>query len=126
VPTRWIVDGMNVIGARPDGWWRDRPGAVRRLHEALLGATAEGESIVLVLDGPGRAVAGEPRSGVRTVVAPSPGPNAADREIVRLVEADPAPAEVRVVTSDRALAERVRELGAGVEGAGAFRRRLGL
>jgi uncharacterized protein YaiI (UPF0178 family) len=59
-------------------------------------------------------------------VAPSPGPNAADREIVRLVEADPAPAEVRVVTSDRALAERVRELGAGVEGAGAFRRRLGL
>ena len=33
--TRWIVDGMNVIGSRPDGWWRDRRGAMRRLVEEL-------------------------------------------------------------------------------------------
>ena len=52
------------------------------------------------------------------------GPVTADDEIVRLVEADPTPERLRVVTSDRALAARVRRLGASVEGAGAFRRRL--
>ena len=33
--TRWIVDGMNVIGSRPTGWWRDRPGAMRGLVAEL-------------------------------------------------------------------------------------------
>jgi uncharacterized protein YaiI (UPF0178 family) len=126
VPARWIVDGMNVIAARPDGWWRDRPGAVRRLHEALLRAAAGGGGpVVLVLDAPGRDLADEAGSGVRTIVAPGPGPDAADREIARLVEADPEPGEILVVTSDAALADRVRGLGARVEGAGTFRRRLG-
>jgi uncharacterized protein YaiI (UPF0178 family) len=126
VPARWIVDGMNVIGARPDGWWRDRPGAVRRLHEALLRAAADGGGpVVLVLDAPGRDLADEAGSGVTTIVAPGPGPDAADRKIVRLVEADPEPGEIMVVTSDGALADRVRGLGARVEGAGTFRRRLG-
>ena len=31
-----VVDGANVVGSRPDGWWKDRAGAARRLHEALL------------------------------------------------------------------------------------------
>jgi hypothetical protein len=38
---RWLVDGMNVIGARPDGWWRDRPGAQRRLAEKLAARARE-------------------------------------------------------------------------------------
>ena len=32
---RWVVDASNVIGSRPDGWWRDRAGAARRLVAAL-------------------------------------------------------------------------------------------
>jgi len=34
-PLRLVVDAANVIGSRPDGWWRDRAGAVRRLRDAL-------------------------------------------------------------------------------------------
>jgi hypothetical protein len=56
--------------------------------------------------------------------APQPRPDAADDEIVRRIEADPEPGSIRVVTSDRRLAERVRSAGAAVEGAGPFRARL--
>jgi uncharacterized protein YaiI (UPF0178 family) len=58
---------------------------------------------------------------VTVVRAPRRGRNAADDEIVRLLEHDP---DAHVVTSDADLATRVRVLGAAVEGAGAFRRRL--
>ena len=53
--------------------------------------------------------------------APRRGRNAADDEIVRLVEEEP---DALVVTSDAELVARVRALGARVEGAGTFRRRL--
>jgi predicted RNA-binding protein with PIN domain len=56
--------------------------------------------------------------------ATTSGPDAADDEITRLVAADPEPHELTVVTSDRTLAQRVREHGANVVGAGPFRRRL--
>ena len=49
---RLVVDGMNVIGSRPDGWWRDRDGAVRRLLAKLQAlAHTDGDDITLVLDG---------------------------------------------------------------------------
>ena len=119
---RWLVDGMNVIGSRPDGWWRDRDGAVRDLVEALdaLAAGADPQ-VAVVFDG--RPVELHPRR-VAVRFAPRSGPNAADHEIVHLVEGDPDRGSLTVVTSDRALAERVRALGAAVEGAGGFRRRL--
>ena len=122
--TRWLVDGMNVIGSRPDGWWRDRPGAARRLAERLrVFAAATGDEVTLVLDAAPPDLAAE-GDGVRVVVAPRPGRGAADDEIARRVGADPQPSSLRVVTSDAALAARVRALGAQVEGAGGFRRRL--
>jgi predicted RNA-binding protein with PIN domain len=124
---RWIVDAMNVIGSRPDGWWRDREGAVRRLHAALADVVRRGgEEVALVLDAPVPGLEERSPPGLMVVAAPRPRPNAADDEIVRLVAADPDPARLRVVTSDSALAERVRRLGASVEGAGAFRRRFGI
>ena len=122
---RYLVDGMNVIGARPDAWWRDLDGAVVRLARCLAGwQAALRADVAVVFDGrppPGLdeldlgglelAFAGEGRS--------------ADDEIVRRVGIDPAPRTVRVVTSDRALRERVRVAGAGeVVGAGRFRRLL--
>jgi hypothetical protein len=123
---RWLVDAMNVIGSRPDGWWRDRPGAVRRLHAALAGFVREsGDEVVLVLDASVSALAERSPPGLTVVTAPRPRPNAADDVIVGLVERDPDPRRLRVVTSDAALAARVRRLGAAVEGAGAFRRRIG-
>jgi predicted RNA-binding protein with PIN domain len=124
-PVRWIVDAMNVIGSRPDGWWRDREGAVRRLHGALAAFVRDGgEEVVLVLDAPVAGLLERSPAGLTVLAAPRPRPNAADDEIVRLVEADPDPGRLHVATSDAALAERVRGLGASVEGARAFRSRL--
>ena len=121
---RWLVDGMNVIGSRPDGWWRDRDGAVRRLAGELAGyARATGEPVAVVFDG--RAMDLDP--GVAEGLDASwagPGRDAADGRIAELVEADAEPATIRVVTSDRALADRVRAAGAEIVSAGAFRRRL--
>ncbi|MBL0885163.1 RNA-binding protein [Myceligenerans sp. I2] len=109
---------MNVIGTRPDGWWRDRTGAMRRLAAQVdHWARSVDDDVVLVLDGSPRDLGVVER--VRVVWAPG-GRNAADDRIVELVTASDDPTAVRVVTSDRELAERVRDLGADVRGSGAF------
>ena len=119
--TRWIVDASNVIGARPNGWWRDRAGATRRLLEQLR---ALDDEILVVLDAGPPDLAG--REGTLEVaIAPRRGRDAADDEIVRRLADDPDPSSICVVTSDRALAARVREHGAGVMGARTFLDRLG-
>jgi predicted RNA-binding protein with PIN domain len=119
---RWLVDGMNVVGARPDGWWRDRTGAMERLTAALDALAREtGDSVTVVFDGRPRPVAAE-RVDVR--FATRRGPNAADDDIAALAAADADPASLSVVTSDSALAERVAAAGARAVGAGEFRRRL--
>jgi predicted RNA-binding protein with PIN domain len=121
---RVIVDGMNVIGSRPTGWWRDRPGAMRELTAQLIvHAERTGDSIVVVFDGEPFDLAGAGAVEVR--FATRRGPNAADDDIAALVEADEDPAGITVVTSDSGLAGRVRAAGGDVTGAGAFRRLLG-
>jgi len=121
--SRWIVDGMNVIGSRPTGWWRDRPGAMRGLVAELDEfATRERDDVTVVFDGKPFDLEGD---GVRVLFASRRGPNAADDDIAALVERDEAPGELSVVTSDGDLARRVRDAGAAVVGAGEFRRRLG-
>jgi predicted RNA-binding protein with PIN domain len=125
MPARLIVDGNNVIGSRPDGWWRDRAGATRALVERI-GAWAEaaGEDVVVVFDGrPPAGLPAPPRVDVR--FAERGGANAADDVIAALVAGDAEPATLRVVTSDAGLARRVREHGAEVLGARGFRDRLG-
>jgi hypothetical protein len=120
---RWMVDAMNVIGSRPDGWWRDRAGATERLLDALEPFAAGEDEVVVVLDA-GRPEQAGRRGNLEVVLAPRRGRNAADDEIVARLERDPDPASVRVVTSDGALADRVGALGGQVEGAGEFRARL--
>ena len=120
---RWLIDASNVIGSRPDGWWRDREGATRRLIDELREFAAGGEQVTVVLDaGPPEWAGSE--GDLEVAIAPRRGRDAADDEIARRLDADPDPGSVRVVTSDAALAARARERGARVEGAGAFRRRL--
>jgi predicted RNA-binding protein with PIN domain len=122
VATRWLVDGMNVIGSRPDGWWRDRTGAMRALAAELDRFSAQrGEQVAVVFDGRPREI---PAERVQVRFAARAGRNAADDDIARAVEEDAAPGELRVVTSDADLAARVRAAGGEVEGAGTFRRRL--
>lgn len=124
--TRFVVDGMNVIGAQADGWWRDRDAAVRRLLARLQQAAhRSGDQITLVLDG--RPLADVPEGthrGVTVQYALRRGRDAADDRIVDLVETDADADKPRVVTSDRALTGRVTVLGATTEGVRAFLRRL--
>jgi hypothetical protein len=120
---RLLVDGMNVLGARPDGWWRDRPGAIARLAGALDTLAAGGaDEVRVVFDGRPVPLPALRHADVR--FASRRGRDAADDDVAALVAADPDPGALVVVTSDAALAGRVRAAGARVEGAGAFRPRL--
>ena len=123
---RLIVDGMNVIGSRPTGWWRDRDGAKRALIATLQDfADSSGASVTVVLDG--RPLAGVPEGshdGVRVLYAPRRGRDAADDRIVELVEGDTQPETLVVVTSDGELRRRVQRLGAEVLGSSQLLRRI--
>ncbi len=120
---RYLVDGMNVIGTRPDAWWRDRHQAMVRLVDLLeRWVAASGDDVTVVFEMP-------PSPAIRSTVihvahAPRGRANSADDEIVRRLVADPSPNEVRVVTSDRWLADRSRAAGATVEPASTFRSAL--
>ena len=119
---RWLVDGMNVIGSRPDGWWRDRRGAQRALIDRLEAfAAATGDEVAVVFDGRPLELAGEGRVQVGFA---SDGRGAADDAIAEWVAEDPDPAGITVVTSDAELAARVSRAGAEVAPSGSFRRRL--
>lgn len=120
---RLLVDGMNVIGTRPDGWWRDRHGAMVRLVDSLERlAAASGDDVTVVFE---RRPSPPISSTVIEVAhAPRPRPNSADDEIARLVAAESEPSRTRVITSDRGLADRARQAGASVEPAASFRTRL--
>jgi len=119
---RWLVDGMNVIGSRPDGWWRDRRAAMKRLIDELERfAKASGDDVAVVLDGRPFPLEGDGRVDVG--FAPG-GPNAADHAIADWVRDDADPSTLTVVTSDRELEDAVRAGGAQLLGSGAFRRRL--
>ncbi|HEX6449300.1 MAG TPA: hypothetical protein VF060_07560 [Trebonia sp.] len=134
-----VVDAANVMGSRPDGWWRDRAGAAVRLHEDLLRLAERGVRVpddgsgdsrhsgdergdepggdeaefVLVLEGAARAAMSRINPGkVRVVVAPGSG----DDAIVDLVRE--VPGRCMVVTADRELRRRVGALGAAVLGPG--------
>lgn len=124
-----IVDAANVVGARPDGWWRDRPGAARRLAGRIVAALtvdpaplADGLGhphadlqVHLVLEGAAAGVQDLPTHPRLTVVRAT----ADGDETIATVAAGLAPeAPVLVVTADRALKERVRAVGASTAGPG--------
>jgi predicted RNA-binding protein with PIN domain len=117
---RWLIDGMNVIGTRPDAWWRDRHAAMVRLVDMLeRWAAAGGEDVTVVFEQP-------PVPPIRSTVievahAPKPRRDSADDEIMRLLAAALQPGAIRVVTSDHWLGQRVRATGATVEAAAPFR-----
>jgi len=113
---RLVVDAANVVGSVPDGWWRDRLGANRRLRDALAVVAVRGLphlglagplEVVLVVEGAARGL--EPIEGVSVVPAVGSG----DDAIVAIVAGDP---DTVVVTADRGLRARVEALGAEVIG----------
>ncbi len=119
-----VVDAMNVIGSVPDGWWKDRDDALRRLVEAVAEHDF-GEWVVVVADGrPVDRVPAGTRGDVELRYAGRSDRDAADDDIVALVDQLHDDEPVTVVTSDRGLTDR---LPPSVRSAGAltFRRRVG-
>jgi predicted RNA-binding protein with PIN domain len=118
-----LIDGNNVMGSRPDGWWRDRAAAGGRLVGRVRAwAEAQDRPATIVFDQPVRLPADGDGGAVTVVLARRRGRDAADDRIVELL--DDAGEPVEVVTSDRGLAERVRARGGRVTSAGAFLRTL--
>lgn len=123
-PPLVVVDGANVVGSVPDGWWRDRQGAAERLRDALVAVAAKGIpgtgpfttaplDLLLVVEGAARRVSAVP--GVRVSAAPGSGD---DRivHVVRTAREESPDRPVLVVTADRELRARVTALGADVAG----------
>ena len=128
-----VVDAANVVGSRPDGWWRDRAGAADRLLSrlALLGraglevdepATAPDLPVVrrwpavqAVLEG--RAVDAEDTTGVQVVRVDRDGDSAV---VAQVGEATRAGRRVTAVTADRELSARVLDAGGRVMRPGAL------
>ncbi|WP_235564638.1 hypothetical protein [Modestobacter sp. Leaf380] len=111
-----LIDTANVLGSRPDGWWRDRAGATARLLDRVAGvdwpavATPSGspvDAVVAVVEGRARDVP-EP-AGVRLVRAPGSGDDA-------IVATAAGESDVLLVTADRGL--RARLPGAETVGPG--------
>lgn len=109
-----VVDGANVVGSRPTGWWRDRAGAAKRLHQAIAAADLEYDVVVLVLEG--QAKRGQP-AGADGVVQTVHAQGSGDDTIVDQVRARTADGDdVVVVTADRELKQRVAAAGGGSVG----------
>jgi hypothetical protein len=111
-----LIDAANVIGSRPTGWWKDRPGAARAFVERLRAAAGTGplaDALVVVLEGKSRQGV-EPGvvDGVTVLHAPGSGDDA-----LVAVLADAA-GPVTLVSADRALRQRAEALGARVASPG--------
>jgi predicted RNA-binding protein with PIN domain len=122
--TTLLVDGNNVIGSVPDGWWRDRPGAVLRLVARLqCFVVATGTALHVVFDVAQPDLIEGDHDGIVVHYATRRGRDAADDRILELLDAGFDDA-VEVVTSDRNLADGARRRGARVTGAGDLLNRL--
>ena len=115
----WLVDGNNVFGSRPDGWWNDRPAAQARLAQRVAEwCRTHDDDVVLVFDPPlADATALLAGGNLRIVEAARRGRDAADDEIVRLAGEEAATV---VVSSDRGLRSRLPP-GVEIWGVGRFR-----
>jgi predicted RNA-binding protein with PIN domain len=123
---------MNVMGSRPDGWWRDRGAARGELVKKMASfagrarsSTNQAMELIVVFDGKDQPEERE-RAGQLGLVLlfAEGGPNSADHAIVSIVAEKGSAQQTTVVTSDDVLAGRVRELGAAVRGSGGFRTEL--
>jgi hypothetical protein len=134
IPPVVVVDVANVMGARADGWWRDRAGAALRLCREVIALARRGDGPaggwVLVLEGQARAAAAvlaqeaqslaeEPGADGEHPVELVSAPGSGDDAIVGVVaEAVAREESCLVVTADRELRQRCEELNASVVGPG--------
>jgi hypothetical protein len=127
-----IVDGANVVGSRPDGWWRDREGAARRLAGRIAAALTTDRfglaeafghpgadlRVHLVLEGAAARVEDLPSHPALTIVRAHADGDSMIVAVATDLIVDGSGAAVIVVTADRALREQVRGSGAATTGPG--------
>ncbi|QYN39794.1 hypothetical protein K1T35_22955 [Pseudonocardia sp. DSM 110487] len=127
-----IVDGANVVGSRPDGWWRDREGAARRLAGRIVAALTTDRfglaeafghpgadlRVHLVLEGAAARVEDLPSHPALTIVRARADGDSMIVAVATDLIVDGSGAAVIVVTADRALREQVRGSGAATTGPG--------
>lgn len=113
-----VVDAANVVGSRPDGWWRDRAGAARRLLsnlQALPTHLDEPAEITVILEGAARAAVDgaddQEFADLNVVLAKGSGDDAIVDVVAQAVAADNN-RQITVVTADRGLRDRVEAHGA--------------
>ncbi len=134
-----VVDAANVVGSKPDGWWKDRAGAAAKLRARVeawarggvaaaalgLGCDRWYPPVSFVVEGAAKSLSDDigvvdaaGGSGwidrVTTVRAPGHGDDAIVVEAQRLLDAG---YRVTLVTSDRGLRERAEDIGARVDSA---------
>lgn len=116
-----LVDAANVVGSRPDGWWRDRAGAAARLVADVRAAARSGRlaaRVVVVLEGAARPGAAEGEAdGVAVIHAAAGG----DEQLVALAACLEGPL---LVSADRALCRRVADFGVRSVGPSWLRQRI--
>ena len=108
-----LIDAANVIGSRPNGWWRDRPGAARAFVERVRASAGAGrltQPVVVVLEGKAR---GGVDPGVADGVTVLHASGSGDDTLLA-VTADATGQVVTLVSADRALCQRAEALGADV------------
>ena len=118
-----LVDAANVIGSRPDGWWRDRAGAARSFVLRVREATESGRlarPVVVVLEGKARGGVEPGEAGGVTVVH---APGSGDDKLVDVISEATDP--VTLVSADRELRQRAEALGAALAKPGWLLERLG-
>lgn len=123
---QYLVDGNNVFGARPDGWWNDRAGAMARFTQRVAEwCRTHSDEVTIVFDQPVPDAALQLAGGnLRVVAAPRRGRDAADDHIAELARLVGEPSGLVVVTSDRGLRGRLPS-GVTTVGAGRFRELVG-
>lgn len=123
---RWLIDGNNVYGSRPDGWWNDRGAASGRFAQRVAEwCRTHTDDVTIVFDAPvpesTLLLAG---GNLSIVEAPRRGRNAADDHIVKLIDDLDGALAVTVVTSDTGLRERLPDW-VRIAGVGQFRELIG-
>ena len=123
--SRVFVDGNNVMGSRPDGWWRDRAGAARRLVAEIIPlALGHGGVWTIVFDGKEPPAIPPSPASLTVIHTGQRRRDGADDRIVELVHEQPDRAASLVYTSDAKLRTRVKALGTQVMGSGTLLRQL--
>ncbi len=130
-----VVDAANVVGSRPDGWWRDRAGANARLRDGLAALTVRGvpahaldlpadlwwPHIRLVVEGKAKAVG--PVPGVDVRAADTDGDTVIAETASAALRGRPQD-HVLAVTADRALRATLEGDGVRVLGPASLTRLL--